>query len=106
MAYVVHHDCGSILESTACVDGVCTRRAPPARLQRHNQTPEGYQLAIDNYWSRRVTRRTALRGAGVGIAGLAGAALLGCGGGADEEVVETAITPPPSRGKALYTREQ
>ena len=63
-------------------------------------------MAIDNYWTRRVTRRTALRGAGVGIAGLAGAALLGCGGGSDEEVAEVAITPPPSRGKALFSKEQ
>jgi ABC-type transport system substrate-binding protein len=32
-----------------------------------------------NYWTRqRVSRRTALRGAGVGIAGLTGAALIGC----------------------------
>lgn len=37
--------------------------------------PEG------NYWtSRRVSRRTALRGAGLGLLGLTGAALIGCGG--------------------------
>jgi hypothetical protein len=46
-----------------------------------------------------------IRGAGVGIAGLAGAALLGCGGGEEEEVT-VALTPPPSRGKALFSREQ
>ncbi|TAK77458.1 MAG: ABC transporter substrate-binding protein [Dehalococcoidia bacterium] len=38
-----------------------------------------------NYWTsvatRRFTRRTALRGAAVGVAGLSGAALIGCGGG-------------------------
>ena len=33
-----------------------------------------------NYWSGRVNRRTALRGAGVGVLGLSGAALIGCGG--------------------------
>ena len=33
-----------------------------------------------NYWSGRVNRRTALRGAGVGLLGLTGAALIGCGG--------------------------
>ncbi len=34
----------------------------------------------DNYWTtRRVSRRTWLRGAGIGAAGLAGAALIGCG---------------------------
>ena len=39
--------------------------------------PEG-----TNYWARRpLSRRTAIRGAGVGFAGLAGAALIGCGGG-------------------------
>jgi predicted ester cyclase len=37
------------------------------------------------YWTRgRISRRTVLRGAGLGLAGLAGAALIGCGGG-DEE---------------------
>ncbi|MCB9483508.1 MAG: ABC transporter substrate-binding protein [Dehalococcoidia bacterium] len=37
-----------------------------------------------NYWTRRrVGRRAALRGAGLGVAGLAGAALIGCGGGDD-----------------------
>ncbi|MCC6237890.1 MAG: hypothetical protein IT299_09990, partial [Dehalococcoidia bacterium] len=35
--------------------------------------PEG------TYWSRRLGRRDALRGAGLGLAGLAGAAMLGCG---------------------------
>ena len=38
----------------------------------------------DNYWTslatHRVTRRSALRGAALGAAGLAGAALIGCGG--------------------------
>ncbi|TAJ16924.1 MAG: hypothetical protein EPO65_12285, partial [Dehalococcoidia bacterium] len=32
-----------------------------------------------NYWSTRVSRRTALRGTGLGLAGIAGAALIGCG---------------------------
>ena len=33
-----------------------------------------------NYWTgRRVSRRATLRGAGLGLAGLAGAALIGCG---------------------------
>ena len=39
-----------------------------------------------NYWTRHAFgRRAALRGAGVGIAGLAGAALLGCGGADDTD---------------------
>ena len=43
------------------------------------------------YWTgRRIGRRAALRGAGVGIAGLAGAALIGCGG--DEETATPAAT--------------
>ncbi|RJQ09487.1 MAG: hypothetical protein C4558_06285, partial [Dehalococcoidia bacterium] len=33
-----------------------------------------------NYWTGRVSRRTALRGTGVGLAGLTAAALIGCGG--------------------------
>ena len=33
-----------------------------------------------NYWKSPVSRRTALRGTGLGLAGLAGAALIGCGG--------------------------
>ncbi len=37
------------------------------------------------YWSRYASRRSILRGAGLGVAGLAGAALVGCGGGDDEE---------------------
>jgi len=37
-----------------------------------------------SYWSRRASRRNVLRGAGLGAAGLAGAALIGCGGD-DEE---------------------
>ena len=35
-----------------------------------------------NYWTRRAMgRRTAIRGGALGLAGLAGAALIGCGGG-------------------------
>ena len=37
--------------------------------------------ANENYWTRhRVSRRAAIRGTGLGVAGLAGAALIGCGG--------------------------
>ena len=39
-------------------------------------------MPVYNQWSSRsVSRRTALRGAGAGLAGLAGAALIGCSGG-------------------------
>ena len=38
-----------------------------------------------NYWtSSRVGRRSVLRGAGLGLTGLAGAALIGCGGDGDD----------------------
>ncbi len=37
------------------------------------------------YWSRQLSRRGVLRGAGLGVAGLAGAALIGCGGGDGED---------------------
>ncbi len=53
--------------------------------------PEG-----TGYWTRRpLGRRAAIRGAGVGVAGLAGAALIGCGGGdeADDEGGGAASTP-------------
>ena len=43
------------------------------------------------YWTRaRVGRRSVLRGAGLGIAGLAGAALIGCGGSDDGDATATA----------------
>ena len=32
-----------------------------------------------NYWKSLVSRRTALRGTGLGLAGIAGTALIGCG---------------------------
>jgi ABC-type transport system substrate-binding protein len=51
-----------------------------------------------NFWQKtaggRVSRRAALRGAGLGIAGLAGAALIGCGD--DDEATTTAATPTPA----------
>lgn len=52
--------------------------------------PEG------NYWTRkRITRRAILRGTGVTVAGLAGAALIGCGGDDDDD---TASTGAPAGG--------
>ena len=45
-----------------------------------------------NYWHRRrVSRRAALRGASIGVAGIAGAVLIGCGGD-DDEVAAPAAT--------------
>jgi peptide/nickel transport system substrate-binding protein len=43
--------------------------------------PEGETMTLKRNWSRRAI----LRGSAVGLAGLAGAALLGCGGGGDGE---------------------
>ncbi len=62
--------------------------------------PEG------NYWARRIGRRDALRGAGLGLAGLAGAAMLGCGAGAPESAApgtaatSAAVAPTVGGGKA------
>ena len=40
----------------------------------------GVTLLAENFWNRsRISRRSALRGIGLGAAGLAGAALIGCG---------------------------
>ncbi len=43
-------------------------------------------MTTSEYWSRRLTRRSALRGAGIGVAGITGAALFGCGPAAEEQV--------------------
>jgi ABC-type transport system substrate-binding protein len=42
-------------------------------------------MSLDNYWTRRtIRRRSILRGAGVGVAGAAGFALVGCGDDDDD----------------------
>lgn len=46
----------------------------------------------NNYWTRRVTRRSMLRAVGLGAAGLAGAALIGCGDDDDEPTTSRAAT--------------
>ncbi len=57
-----------------------------------------------NYWTRqRVSRRAALRGAGVGAAGIAGAVLIGCGD--DDDPTATATTAPDDNGDATATAE-
>jgi peptide/nickel transport system substrate-binding protein len=50
------------------------------------------------YWSRATTRRNVLRGAGLGVAGLAGAALIGCGG--DDDTASSG-TPSSQTGTQL-----
>lgn len=52
-----------------------------------------------NYWTRRFSRRTVLRGAGLGLAGLAGAALIGCGDD-DEAAPSASATRAPAATQA------
>jgi ABC-type transport system substrate-binding protein len=57
----------------------------------------------ENFWTRsQISRRSALRGIGLGAAGLAGAALIGCGG--DDDVpapaAKSAATAAPAATKA------
>lgn len=48
----------------------------------------------DNYWKRpSISRRSALRGVGVGMVGLAGAAFFGCGGGGESTSPTTSQLP-------------
>ncbi|MEE8336652.1 MAG: ABC transporter substrate-binding protein [Dehalococcoidia bacterium] len=57
-------------------------------------------MANGNFWTRReISRRSALRGAGLGIAGIAGAALIGCGDG-DEDVAAPAARPAATAAPA------
>ena len=55
------------------------------------------------FWARRrISRRAALRGAGLGVAGLAGAALIGCGDDDDDEA-KTQATAAPTGAAAATT---
>jgi glutathione transport system substrate-binding protein len=52
-----------------------------------------------NYWSRRrLSRRAILRGTSVGVAGLVGAALIGCSSGDDAGVDDPATVAPTAAG--------
>ena len=56
-------------------------------------------MPTSTYWTRRLGRRTALRSAGALAGGLAGAALLGCGGDdASEGTGDTGTTSPNGSG--------
>src|SRR5690606_29203117 len=69
-----HHVCEHRWEMTSVLRPGCIR----------TRTEGSYMES--NYWSRaRVGRRSVLRGAGLGITGIAGAALIGCGGGDDDD---------------------
>ncbi|MCK9487404.1 MAG: ABC transporter substrate-binding protein [Dehalococcoidia bacterium] len=62
-------------------------------------------MSDSNYWTRiggnRVSRRAALRGAGIGAAGIAGAALIGCGG--DDNGATATAAPGGGGGTATAT---
>ncbi|MEI7924858.1 MAG: ABC transporter substrate-binding protein, partial [Chloroflexota bacterium] len=55
-------------------------------------------MTESSYWGRTaMSRRSVLRGSAVGVAGLAGAALIGCGGGSkDAAPVATAVAGTPT----------
>ena len=58
----------------------------------------------DNYWTRRrVSRRSVLRGAVLGIAGLAGAALIGCGDDDDAGPAAAATRAPAATAAPAAT---
>ncbi len=63
--------------------------------------------ASSNFWTRRtVSRRAALRGAGLGLAGVAGAALIGCGSDDDDApapAARQAATAAPTQAGAQAT---
>ena len=52
---------------------------------------------LSNFWRTRISRRAALRGGVIGGAGLAAAALIGCGDDDEEEPAATPVaTAPPA----------
>ena len=59
-------------------------------------------MSESNYWNRlhsgRLSRRSALRGGGLGLAGLAGAAIIGCGGDDDAGPATPAATATAGGG--------
>ncbi|MCK9486484.1 MAG: ABC transporter substrate-binding protein [Dehalococcoidia bacterium] len=67
----------------------------------------------ENYWARlgatsaksggRFSRRTVLRGTALGGVGLAGAALIGCGGDDEDEPAGTAVAPPTATSPGVAT---
>jgi len=55
-------------------------------------------MSAMNYWTRRnLSRRGLLRGGAVGLGGLAGAALIGCGGAGEETSAPKAAATPEVR---------
>ncbi|GEM_PF-310610 len=60
-----------------------------------------------NYWSRkRFSRRAVVRGGALGLAGLGGAALIGCGSGDEEEVAATSSGSSSSSSAATAAATQ
>ena len=62
-------------------------------------------MSIEQY-GRDISRRTMLEGAGIGALGLAGAALLGCGGSAPRSSSEGGAAKPGSESVSGATRGQ
>ena len=59
----------------------------------------------DNYWTtRRVSRRTVLRGSIVGLAGLSAAALIGCGGSEDAATSTGTGAAPATKAPLAFKR--
>lgn len=66
---------------TSSTRGFAGREPTQVSNARGAYNPLEGVLRTSNYWlNKQVSRRRALRGAGIGVAGLAGAALVGCGG--------------------------
>ena len=60
-----------------------------------------------NYWSRkRFSRRAVVRGGALGLAGLGGAALIGCGSGDEDEVAATSSGSSSSSSAATAAATQ
>ena len=55
-------------------------------------------MAGRSYWSKFYGRRAVLRASAVGGAGLAGAALIGCGGDSKTAPTQAANTGAPAAG--------
>ena len=58
---------------------------------------------LNNFWRTRISRRAALRGGVIGGAGLAAAALIGCGDDDEEPAATPVATAPPATATATAT---
>ena len=60
---------------------------------------------VNDFWRTRISRRAALRGGVIGGAGLAAAALIGCGDDDEEEPAATPVATPPPTATPTATAE-